>query len=176
MIPIRTVKLREDRRWEFSWDATGASYYRIVLYGQEIERVTGAGYVHQAPGWERFAPFIEVVEEEEQALSEQNLSFLIIQWYDNRDDSAYYEVSEYVDGEWVVKHIVQDDENVWVYTIQTPNLEDETLHQFKVIAYDIEGDASGEVKFDVFTVRLPVLDPTTIDMSYDGTYLNINIV
>lgn len=174
MISFATITLNDDKTWKFTWADTGADYYRIVLYGMEIGTTELLEYTHLQPGWEDFPPFIEVAEEEEQTLSERNLPYLVLQWY-RSDTALYYEVQQLVDAEWVTRFI-QEEVGSWVYTIQTANLEDETLHQFRVYAYDLMEQQSSELEFRVFIVRVPTIDQTTIDIGYANPNIVISAV
>lgn len=174
-LPLKNIHLREDGMWQVGWDSTGASDYRVVLYGKELLVTTDLVYVHDSPGWEIYAPFIEVVGHGKLALSELYQSFIQIQWYRYQGIPEFYQVSEWDGAAWQPRFNVNESGH-WVYSIQTANLDDEAEHRFQVIAYDLIGEASAPLEFRVFVVRVPTLDPSTIDISFSSPNIVISQV
>lgn len=176
MIQFTNIFLREDKLWQFEWTDTGAEYYRAILQGEQINTapIETNEFVYPYPGWEQFPPPLEIVEEEEESLSEQNLPFLVMQWY-KEDGTAYYEVQEDVGGVWTTRAIIME-EDIWVYTQQTPPLADETTHNYRIRAVDIYEERSTDLLFRKFVVKPPTLSPLALSITYSEPNIVIDEV
>src|SRR5688500_6165334 len=94
MIQFTTIRKNADGTWTFDWTSTGADEYRIIYQGVEIDVAITNSYSCDLHGFTNEPPAIEVVEDDELALSEENTPYIIFQWYPNRN-AHHYEVQKY---------------------------------------------------------------------------------
>lgn len=164
MIQFDSITLREDRRWAFAWTDTGAAYYRIVLNGVEVDRIETNAYVYD--GYSPYPPALEVMEEDEIATSEKNSPYFTMQWHDVTNVSNYV-ISEQIGAAWKQQTVLIDSPSIWVYTVQTPKLNDETLYTFKLESADSIGQRSDPQIYQIFVVRPPDPPNGAIAVDYD---------
>jgi hypothetical protein len=168
-IAIQTITLNPDRSWTFTWNSTGASYYRAVLYGTQLAKVTSTSYTWKGQGYALFPPPVEIVAQGYQALSECFIPFTIIQWYGQTCSS--YQIQQLVNGSWQIVDVLSE-VGLWIYTYQTIIQSNETQYSYQVVAVDSVGNTSTPVQF----VRYVVCPPTTPDGLVTVSYLKPNLV
>lgn len=171
-IQFTSCVFQENGSWLFEWDAVGgATEYRIILEGNEIDSVEDPEYTFTGPmrpGWAGdYPPPLEVMVDDNLAPSEINKPFLLVQWYqEDGADAEYYSFDEYLSGSWS-NRIIQDENGSWVYSIQTPTLADETLFIYRVIGYGSIQQPTDAQGYRIFVVRPPTFADTSIEVSYD---------
>lgn len=139
MIPY-TVTKTNDGHWAFTWAATGASFYRIVLWGVQLDAITDVTWTWQQPGsYEDFPPPLEIAYEDTLTTSETYKPYMLLQWY-AVPGVSYYRVDKYV-GSWVQTDTIIVNDS-WLYSWQSPTLTDDTLCQYRVVAVDDQDDES----------------------------------
>lgn len=176
-LAFTSIVLNQDGQWEFTWVDDGADEWRVVLNGTEIATVSdddGPTYTYDLPGFEDFPPPLEVVDDGDLALSEYNPPFIIMQWYSVQDgEVTFYEVQEYVSGDWNQVYIISHDAGTWVFQTTSPVLDDVTIFRFQVVAVGtIEQESSG-LEFTAKMVRCPILTETALTIGYDDDTLSI---
>lgn len=177
MIQFTSITLRADLKWVFDWTPTSATFYRVILYGMELDRLDTPPYLFSLAGWEDFPPPIEVVEEDEVSYTETYLPYLNVQWYaEDPDGVSMYVLRKLVGVEWIDRGFQMEDGFTWVYTIQSQLLEDETFHQFRLIAMDMLEQVSDPYLFQRYVITAPYFDPTTISVVYDDPDIVIDEV
>lgn len=107
-------------------------------------------------------------------ISEINKPYLLLQWY-RVENARVYEIRKWDGSEWV-RYAILEENGSWVYSLETGNLEDETLHQFRVVAIDLLEQESDPLEFRAFVVRPPTLDPATVSLTYTEPNITISQV
>lgn len=169
-LTFTSITQQLDQTWIFKWTATNATKYRIVLYGSELATITDTTYVPKIQGYSSFPPPIEVMENDDLALSEQFPPYLIIQWYGEPCD--YYIVEELVGTTWNVKKTINEIGSS-VYSITTPILVDGSNHIYGIQAVS-NGLVSSVQRFMINVIASPIIDPA-IEIGYDPVVQNITI-
>lgn len=165
MIPFTSIQRDSQDQWVFTWASTGAAYYRVILHGVQVDRVTDPTYTYGFDDYDEYPPPLEVVEEDDLALSEQHVPFLVMQWY--RVDCAQYMIEEWDDPDWVERYYVAET-GAAVYTLATPALPDGTFGVYRVIPMGTLEDEGEELEYNI-TVVCPPPDPTPeLLFAYDG--------
>lgn len=162
---------RQNSGWLFTWQPTGANYYRVVLQGEEIGQTIASSYSFSRPEWAGYPPPLEVVEEDELALSEKYSPFRILQWYRSQG-AILYPIEEEVDAGWEARSSVHQTVD-WVYTFKTPRLRDQVFYTFRVRALDDIQQYSGALIFDDLIVTTPDFDETLHGVGWDKPNLSL---
>lgn len=161
--------------WLFQWPSTGDIYYRIVLQGEQIDSVLDDGtgmqsYTFTGAGFITYPPPLEIVPGSAgQSPSEINKPFLLIQWY-GESDATTYQVQENIGGDWFTWFQITE-VGAQVYSWQAPLLDDLTLHNYRVIAFNSIGQEGTPVSFNIFVVTPPAF----VDFNYNVTYTGSQI-
>lgn len=160
--------------WLFEWPALGDAYYRIVLRGQEIDRVIDTtnsmqSYIFNGVGFSAYPPPLEIMPASAGlAPSEINQPFLVIQWYGDLT-VARYELQEYLNSEWQDTFAIAELGST-VYTWQSEILVDETIHLYQVVSFNSIDQASDGLAFNITPVVTP---PDYVDTDYLIDYDNV---
>lgn len=153
-VPFTSVTLI-DGVWKFTW-AGGLGTVRVVLWGILVEETDESSYDYPASALhasQTTAPPLEVVLAGEEAVSERNLPYIVLQWY--RVDCSHY-VIEYKDGsDWVFHSTISDSDLVHIQTYTTQVLDDQTTTRWRVTAVDVNKRESNPVTFAVLIIRPP---------------------
>lgn len=168
---VQTVK-NADQSWTFSWTDTGASFYQIVLSGKEIAVVVGLTWTYQSIGFQSYPPPIEIAQENQLALSEAYKPYVLIQWY--REDCSYYKVQKNTADGWITVSTLQESGS-WVYSYVSQTLEDETTHEFRVIAVDETAGESEPRLYRISMVRPPDSPDGKIDVTYGSGITSLTV-
>lgn len=177
---IVTITMQADGSWLFEWPSTGDSYYRIVLQGEELTKVTDETngiqqYVYDGPAFISYPPPLEIMPASAGlAPSEINKPFIAMQWYDV-DGAVRYEVQELVSAVWTTKFFIEDVDAV-LYTWRSVPLTDQTTHQYRVLAYNSIDQASDPLEFDIYVVTPPLFVETDFAIEYVGTDIVLDFV
>jgi hypothetical protein len=153
MITFTNITRNAGGTWTFSWDSTGADFYRVVLSGVEIARITTTTYTWGLQTSSLFPPALEVAEEDEQTLTEKFQPYLLLQWYGEPEVQQYL-VQQLVGSDWQTVKTLQE-VGSWVYSYRSPTLPDETTCNYRVIAEDRLGNQSDPREFLRYVVRPP---------------------
>jgi hypothetical protein len=170
MIQFTSIVKQSSGSWLFSWNSTGATTYRVVLYGQQIATTTTNSYAWEGQGYNTFPPPLEVVDTDF-AQSELYLPFLVVQWYSEPGADSYL-IQQNVAGNWITVGS-QFEEGSWVYTYQTPTLIDERPYQYQVIAVDSLGNQATPRQYNVFIVTPPTPPDGQVQVTYSNPALTI---
>lgn len=170
-LPITSIVRNSDGTWTFAWTATLATYYRVVLFGQQLAVVTSPTYttvgISIGQSYPKFPPPVEVVEQVLLALSETYQPSIYVQWY-GTPGVSYYELQAFVGGVWT-KIQRFSESGQWIYTWQSPVLSDETTYQYRVVAVDSLGNQSTPRLYTINMVRLPDSPDKTTAITYTGS-------
>lgn len=172
-IVLSITLLASGAGWQFQWPSTGAAYYRIVLRGKQIETIIDETnglmtYVYDGVGFTTYPPPLEIMEEEVVAASELNRPFLTIQWY-GMSSVAYYLLQEFVAPNWITRFEIAEI-NAAVYSWTSPLLADESIHTYRVLAYNAINQESDPLEFDITPVVTPPdFNEDLYTVFYDGT-------
>lgn len=164
MITFTSISKAAGGVWRYTWASTGASIYRVVLNGEVIEETTNLFYEHAIPSRNGMPPPIEVMPDNQAAVSEQNRPYMVIQWYPV--PCAFYDVDiKKANGDWERLTTVAET-GLWVYTVVSALLDDETIYQFRLSAVDENKQRSGYLNFSMAVVRCP--DSYLGNLAYDN--------
>jgi hypothetical protein len=170
MIPITSITPNAGGGWSFTWPSQGASFYRIVLWGVELDTTTFTTWTYNGSEYGSFPPPLEIAYEDQEVLSEEFLPYLIIQWY-GESQVSYYLVQQLISGTWqTITQVVESGQ--WVYSFQSPTLTDEQTYSYQVIAVDSVGNQSTPQQY----VRYVVCPPLPPDGSISVGYGSGNII
>jgi len=167
-ITLYITLLGSNQGWLFQWPSTGDPYYRIVLQGQEIARVFDAtngmqSYIYNGSNFVINPPPLEVMPSSAGlAPSEINQPYLQIQWYGDPQASSY-QVQENSQTLFQIAEVGAE-----VYTWITPVLADGQTHSYQVYSYNIIGQQSPALNFDVEVVTPSIITESLYDVTYDG--------
>lgn len=175
MIQFTSIVQQADFSWLFAWTSTGAASYRVVLFGKQIGVANDPSFVFNLPGWETYAPQIEVVEAGQLALSELYSARITIQWY-NSPDAAIYLLQEYDGTQWNQIDVVLQVPTLGAYTVQSPRLEDGSQHLYQVIAVGAAQQNSSAQQFQISVVTPPKWPDGSIQLAYDNVGHNIVVL
>lgn len=169
-IAITSVTQKADKSWVFTWDDAGAAYYRVVLWGVQLEQTAATDYTWHGQEYKEFPPPVEIAYEGQKVLSEQFLPYLVVQWY-REDGVRSYEVQKKVGTSWVkVKAVEESGE--WVYTYRSVILEDRHLYEYRVVTVDVYGNQSEPQEYRRFVVTPPVPVDDRVKVNYsDGNVM-----
>lgn len=167
-VPFTSIVQQGDTTWTFSWATTSAVSYRIVLFGQQIDTTTTNSYNFSFPGYEKYPPPLEIMADNQVALSEQFQPFLTMQWYGETCD--YFSVSEFVSSVWNMVNTVMEN-GTTVYTVQTPLLNDGETHQYGIAA--VTNEVPSTMQQYLITVVTP---PDWVDGSVSFSYSGGNLI
>ena len=170
-IPFTSV-IYADGSWTYTW-APALGLVRVVLCGELLTTTTDNAYTYTSELFisDTDAPPIEVVLDGEQAVSERNLCFLVLQWY--RVGCVLYEIECKVGTTWRPFGSVQDDPLIGVQTFVTPVLPDQADAEWRVTAVD-ENKREGEpLEYEWLVVRPPD-PPTGVTLECSGGTLTVN--
>lgn len=162
MIAFDEVTL-ENGVWYFRWSYVGA--VRVVLWGVLLEETSEqefaytAGRLHSSV---TIAPPIEVIEAGEQAPSERNLPYMILQWY--RIECHHYIIEYKPAATWLPFSTLPDISSVFIKTLITPLLPDQAEARWRVTALDENRRESTPVQFYAKIVRPPDV-PSGIELA-----------
>ena len=161
----------------FTYEWTGVAPYRLYQSGVLLTDNTIGGTVLDGATTNSTSrvfqstdkyepPAIEVLDAEDgTAQSIANPPYAILQWR-GMSNAYSYKVYEKVGSSWKQRNTYLENGQGY-YKHATGVLADCTAHEWKVQAFDVEGGASGELKFDVFMVRNP--DPPRINIAWSET-------
>lgn len=172
-IVLSITLLPSGEGWRFQWQSIGDPYYRIVLFGEQLDAVKDNGgtltYDYIGIGFDLYPPPLEVVGSSAGlAASELNKPYLTIQWYANQA-ASYYEVQEYIDSDWSPVFRIAEI-GTQVYTWVSLLLDDESDHQYRVVAFNELDQASSGLEFNITPVVTPYnFIETDYTLTYDGT-------
>lgn len=164
MIDFTTITKLSDGTWEFDWIPTSAEVYRVVLFGNEIDRTLEPPYIAKVDGYVIEPPPIEIAEDDEESLSETNTPFIILQWWPNRN-AEFYDVQRYTSGEWQsIKKVLENDSSV--YTVRSLIETDNEVVQYRITANDSIEQISDPLAFTALIVCSPVISDGDTEVTY----------
>lgn len=138
MIQFTSIEMTRRGTWIFKWADAGAPFYRVVLFGRLVAEVEGLEFEYGKDDFGDDPPLLEVVKDDELALSEINPPFLIMQWWP-QDDTAYYDIERKTQGfgsAWVPFREVTE-RQFPVYTQQTKLHPSEEIAEYRIHAVNI---------------------------------------
>lgn len=159
MIQIQSIVLLPGGIWRYTWNTTGADFYRIVLDGRTIATVVGTSYDYLRGG--TYPPPLEITDG--LADSEKYQSYLTIQWYPAPGASSYT-VQRYNSTWSDIISMLESGSPLYQYT--TLLLDDVSTYRFRILSYNSIGQVSQEVSHTIYVVR----PPTLVETSYKVTY------
>jgi hypothetical protein len=153
--------------WLFTWNSTGAAYYRVVLHGHEIGNTNTNSYTYNLPILVDSSepPPIEVVEEKKLAVSELNLPYMILQWY-GVVGAVSYRVYQQEGLSFVLRETFANVPQ-FMYTFITSLLSDEMEHKFRVVGVNVDGLESTPLTYTYKMVRPPL--PVKTSYQYESS-------
>lgn len=175
-IVLSIILLPNGDGWQFQWPSTGAAFYRIVLRGRQIAIVPDntnglMTYNYDGFGFTTYPPPLEIMEENTVAPSELNRPFITIQWY-GQAAVSYYLLQENISGTWTTMFEIGEI-GAFIYSWSSMLLVDESTHTYRVIAYNVIGQPSDAMAFDITPVVMP---PNFNESLYSVEYDGANIV
>jgi hypothetical protein len=165
--------------WLFQWPSTGDPYYRIVLQGEQIATVVDStnsmqSYTITNPNFTSFPPPLEIMPASAGlAPSEINQPFLSVQWYGN-PTAAMYQIQENIGGSWQLWFQIAEI-GVTVYTWNGPILEDQTIHNYQVVAFNSLGQTAPPVPYQICVVTPPLFDDNDYEVNYASGQLVLSL-
>lgn len=169
-LPITNITRNSDGTWTFAWTSTGATYYRIVLFGLQLDTTSNAFYTVSDPSallsYRTFPPPIEVVPTTTKALSELYQPYLLMQWYGDPNATLY--LVQYNNGATWQTIAQISNAGQWVLQFQTAVLFDETEYDYRVIAVDALGDQSTPRPYTINVVTPPTPPDAIVTLTYSG--------
>lgn len=172
--PFLTITQNADKSWSFTWAAvTGASFYRLVLFGSQIAKQTATSYTFKIVGWDKAPPPLELVVDNGKACSELYVPFLTIQWY-RIDGVVYYQIDEQVNGSWIKRATVSETGMQLLSQKMSP-MADESAHVFRLRAADALGQFSAAREFDIGIVTPPRLVESNIRIRYNQSIHSLTV-
>lgn len=166
---ITKVEKQTSGQWRFEWTDTGADVYRITYRGHEITEVVGTSYDLELPWGKNYPPPLEIVPDDETAISEIHPPYMTPQWYRSAG-ADHYRVEQESGASWLFKADIADN-GQWVYTYDTVTLDDETTYKFRVLASGTLSNFSDDIWFRRKIVRPP--DPVTVNVTWASGNLTI---
>lgn len=153
MIKITAIEKQADGSWKFTWDETAE--VRVVLWGEEIETVTGGTTTFYRPEYEAAPPPLEIVRLSDFAITERNPKAVLLQWYKVASDPpvAEYEIEWWSGSEWESITSVSQSDALWVYTYLTGDLSDETSYRLRVVPVNDQRRDGDVQEFQEYIVR-----------------------
>lgn len=168
-IPILNYVLQASGSWLVTWQNVGAAFYRVVLFGLELAKVTGTSWVYSG-NYASFPPPLEITSGNALALSEQFPPYVIIQWYGQ--DTDFYQVSQYIASAWVPQQVFRE-VGLWIYTYVSGSQPDEITQQWQVSALDSLGNPSTPLSFSQYVVTPPASPDGAVSIGYNSGNLVI---
>jgi len=138
--------------------------------GSLIATTTASTYLDMVPVGA--CPIYDVFDDAADEPSEVYPAYLHLQWraVDNAD---YYRVERHNGSQWVEQVRITDDGRAGYYHWYSPRLEDDTTHQFRVVAVTDDGTESTALTLSALMVRHP--DPVAVSLSYDSQTQKLTI-
>lgn len=158
-----TYTQTDETQFEFTYasDLEDPTFY-IYVNGNFIGQTKETTWTVTAPINSQFQ--FDVLDVNTDAPEEYFPSTFTLRW-DGTPDSTSYRVDQYVDGEWVAKHVaIADDTRIYRYT--TEMLDDSTVHTFRVVPLDSIGRSGTILEFEAEMCRYP--DDPDQSMSITG--------
>ena len=146
-------------RWRLAWNG-GTPPYAIYRDGAKIGATRETAWVFALAPGER--PVIEVLEDSAEAPPARPGRFLLT-WH-RVSGAERYRIEEKVSGTWTFRREVRD-EGLEYLTYRTRWLEDDTTHEFRVMAIDAAGNQGTALALSGLMIRYP--DPPPVSYSYD---------
>lgn len=171
MITFTTITKKGNGTWEFNWITTGADYYRVVLDGVLLDSPIAPPYTCKLSGWNDEPPPIELVESDDLAESEENLPYLLIQWWPERE-AYYYEVQQYVNSSWTNRNRIMENGSAF-YSVRTRVMEDEEVTEWRVIAFNRIDVASDPINYTALIVSPPTILMGETEVGYNSSITSI---
>lgn len=166
MILFTSIIQNSDKSWTFVWNTIpGVPYWRVILYGNQLAKITVNTYTASIPNYINFPPPIEVAQGDILTLSETYQPYIILQWYG--EVCFFYLIQQYLNSSWTtIARVVESGQ--WIHTFQTAILPDEMASTFRIIAVDSLGNQSAPREFINYVVRPPNPPDGSLELSYSG--------
>lgn len=156
-VAFTAITRNADGTWTFTWAGTGP--FRVVERGSLLDIVTASPY-RSRPS--TTPPALEIVLEDEVALSEQYPPRVRIQWYQDPEASSYTVERDTGSGYATAKSISEEGKPVSEYTTPKGADGDEILLRVKAVGEF--GDVSTAVEYEGKIVTLPL--PPDVETNY----------
>lgn len=90
----------------------------------------------------------------------------VLQWLKSTGSPDHYRVDEYIDSAWIERIRIKHAADLPYYQFKTRDLEDDTLHQFRVTPVSAGGQDGTARTYSFLMVRRP--DAPELSYSYDN--------
>ncbi len=172
-LPIASVIKNAAGGWVFTWLSTGASFYRVVLWGILLSKQTTLTFTYNGQDFRTFPPPLEVVAEDTEALSEKFSPLFLVQWY-GQANTLQYVVQQYNTGSglWDTVATIKDNGSA-VYSYRSPVQADQTTIQFRVFAENRVGLVSASQLYQKLIVCPPKPTDSTVQIGYTGSQISV---
>lgn len=164
-VAFTSIVRNSDRSWTFSWSGSGT--WHVVLYGILLATTEENSYRINLQEFADYPPPLEVVDEDDLALSEQHKPYVLVQWY-REDGAARYHVQHSTDGVSYATIATTQESGQWVYTYHSPILDDGSTHYWKVIAESIIGNQSTARQYNASIISPPRPVDSEITIAYSA--------
>ncbi len=164
-ILFQSIVQEADGSWTFVWSNDGSAFWRIVLWGIELDRVTSPTYNWSGLEYHDFSPPLEIAKQASLVLSEQFQPYLIVQWYGILAAQSYLIQQTFDNISWSTIETFQE-VGQWVYSYQTVTLTDEFTYTYRVIAVDQYGNLSSPEQYIKYVTCPPTPPDAKIQISY----------
>lgn len=167
MIPITSIVHNSNKTWQFAWDDDGSVFWRVILWGRELAKVTTPTYTWRGQEYITLPPPLEIATENSLVLSEQYIPYTILQWYS--EECSEYLVQKSDDGVtgWTTIQRIQE-LGQWLNSYKTITQTDETTYYYRVLAVDSLGNQSPARQYTRYVVCPPRNPDATITIGYSG--------
>ena len=147
--------------WRLTWSSDEASpTYRVYVDGDLAAAIDVAEYVLRVGAGEY--PVVEVLDTDVATPAEAHPPRLDL-WWMGVSAADYYRVDEYVDASWTERARIEENGS-GAYCWRSRVLEDETVHQFRIVAVAADGNEATSVERSALMVRYP--DPPDVAFAY----------
>ena len=172
---ITSIQKLGTKMWRYDYSGTSRfkRYIKGVLYEGRSSAdtfliVVGDSDVEPVP-----VEIIDSTENEEDVSQVKYPQRAVLQWR-AATGTAYYKIQKSVSGVWTDVRIIHHRPNSIYFKWQSPQLDDVTTHQYRVMAYTASGDEGVPIPMDVSIVRNP--DPPEVTISLAGGTLTVAAV
>ena len=151
------------RSWRVSWtsDASDPTYY-VYRDGALVQQSAAASIVLALEPGEQL--WLEVYDAAPTDRPRYFAAAVRLQWQRCSVEVDYFRVDQYVGSSWVELQRIPDEGLEYVAFV-TPQLADDTVHQFRMVPVGLDGNAGTAITFDHHMVRRP--DVPAVGYAYD---------
>ena len=167
--------------WLIDWSGQGTGPYEVWLTGDLLHTTTDESFTYSgisalsnADPYESTAPPIEIWDTSETGSPYNQLypPYAFLQWRRIRQ-ASYYLIEQYSGGAWSEVARVPEDGAQPYQQYETSSVSDNTTAQYRVSAYDAQGNTRVPVQFD-FVVRCNP-DPPSPTIVWNGTLNRVEV-